>query len=231
MQDNMHNENNPNCLKTFFPFPFHISETLFPWLTHTFPRRLFWRKHSHSCPLPEHCVPVPHRGTLFAFRLPGIQPFREADVRCKVDSTQSERPPLLLDQPTYLNQMFFSGIKVNKRAVLYFSRFFSPSAYKRSFLPQSIQEDVQSKKWTCFHCVALAGFWGASATDWAPLGASCWAVLAGRTHRGVFLVIPAQDKAVLSLHLLHSVFSDLMEQITWQNIGQRRPEPAKGNSW
>lgn len=33
-------------------------------------------------------------------------------------------------------------------------------------------------------------------------------------HRGVLLVIPAQDEAVLSLHLLHPVFSDLMEQIT-----------------
>lgn len=39
-------------------------------------------------------------------------------------------------------------------------------------------------------------------------------VLPGWTHRGVLLVIPAQDEAVLSLHLLHLVFSDLMEQIT-----------------
>lgn len=39
-------------------------------------------------------------------------------------------------------------------------------------------------------------------------------VLPGWTHRGVLLVIPAQDEAVLSLHLLHPVFSDLMEQIT-----------------
>lgn len=42
---------------------------------------------------------------------------------------------------------------------------------------------------------------------------------AGRTHRGVLLLIPAQDEAVLPLHLLHPVFTDLLEYITSQHVG------------
>lgn len=41
---------------------------------------------------------------------------------------------------------------------------------------------------------------------------------AGRTHRGVLLLIPAQDEAVLPLHLLHPVFTDLLEYITSQHV-------------
>lgn len=41
---------------------------------------------------------------------------------------------------------------------------------------------------------------------------------AGWAHRGVLLLIPAQDEAVLPLHLLHPVFTDLLEYITSQHV-------------
>lgn len=101
--------------------------------------------------------------------------------------------------------MFLSGIKVNKRAVLYF--FFSFYSLPTKVLPSSFHLGRPSTAWRLLGCKVRVRPTERHLV--LPVG-----VVAGWTHRSVLLVIPAQDEAVLSLHLLHSVFSDLMEQNT-----------------
>lgn len=105
--------------------------------------------------------------------------------------------------------MFFSGIKVNKRAVLPpcpFSFHHPPTRFPPSLIYSGRKTQQKRNTWR------LLGSEVRQTERHLVFPAE---VLAGWAHRGVLLVIPAKNEAVLSLHLLYSVFSDLKEPITW----------------
>lgn len=120
--------------------------------------------------------------------------------------------------PTYLNRMFFSGVKVNRNRALFFltSSCNFPSPTTNSVFV-FLALGGEGKSGNLFNCIP--GFRGANPCKHAePTVVVFIRGWAGWAHRGVLLLIPAQDEAVLPPHLLHPVFTDLSEYNTSQHV-------------